>query len=101
ADHVAHELRARDAALGIGHLERAAIAVGVGRGMLTRNEGTEVVLEIAPEEAEHAARLAVEPAPEAEDLVLARGDLGQAQRRLHRLRSAREHLDPREPGGPP
>src|SRR5262249_36530371 len=99
ADHVAHELRAGDAALGIRHLERAAIAVGVRRGVLARDERSQMVLEVAPEEAEHTAGLAVEPAPEAEDLVLARGDLGQTQRRLHRLRSAGEHLDAGQPSG--
>ena len=99
ADHVAHEVRASDAAVGIGELERAAVAVGVGRRVLPGHERPQVVLELAAEEAQHAARLAVEAAPEADDLVLAGGDLGEAQRRFDGLGAAREHLDAREPSG--
>ena len=52
-----------------------------------------------PEQAEHAAGLAVEAAPEPEDLVLARRRLREPQRRLDRLGAAGEELDAREPAG--
>src|SRR5258708_31459854 len=57
------------------------------------------MLELAAQKAEHAAGLPVKPAPEPEDLVLARRCLGEAQRRFDGLRAAREELDAREPRG--
>ena len=71
ADDVAHELRARDAAVRIPELERAAIAVGVRSEIAARDERPEVVLELAAEQRQHAGGLAVEAAPEPEHLGLA------------------------------
>src|SRR5205823_3732043 len=95
-DDVAHEIRARDAAVRIAEPERAAVAVGVRRHVPARHERPEVVFELAPEEREHATGLAVEPAPEADDLRLPRGGSAEPQGRLYRLGAAREHLDARE-----
>src|SRR5512144_1770899 len=96
ADDVAHVLGARDAAVRIAELERAAVAVGVGRRVLAGQERTLVMLEVAAEQAEDAAGLAVEAAPEPDDLLSPGRGLGQAQAGLHRLRAAREELDARE-----
>ena len=54
------------------------------------------MLEVAAQQAQHPARLAVEAAPEADDLVLAGLGPRQPQRRLHRLGAAGEELDARE-----
>src|SRR5207245_9237844 len=70
--------------------------VGVRRQVSTRRERPQVMLELAPDETEHTTSLAVKPAPEADDLRLARGGLGQPQGRLDRLRAAGEHLDARQ-----
>src|SRR5437870_3224525 len=59
----------------------------------------EAMLELAAEEPEHATRFAVKSSPEADDLVLARGRLGQTQRRLDGLGAPREELDAREAFG--
>jgi hypothetical protein len=99
ADHVAHEVRAGDAAIRILQLERAAVAVGVRRGVAARHERTEVMLELAAEQGQHTAGLAVKAAPEAEHLALAGRRVGEAQRGLDRLGAAGEHLDAREPLG--
>src|SRR5713226_4196142 len=56
-----------------------------------------MMLEVAAEQAEHPACLAVETAPEADDLTLARGRLGEPERGLHGLGAPREHLDAGEP----
>ena len=96
ADHVADVVRARDAAVGIGRAQRAAIAVRIRREVLAGQEGPQVMLEVAAEEPEDAARLAVESAPEADDLVFPGGRLGEPQPGLHGLRAAREHLDARQ-----
>src|SRR5437867_1843423 len=61
-----------------------------------RREGSQVVLELAPEEGEHAGGLAVEPAPKPDDLRLAGGGTAEPQGRLDGLRAAGEHLDARE-----
>ncbi len=98
-DDVAHVVGAGDAALGVAQPQRAAIAVGVRRRVLAGQERPQPVLEVAAEESQHAAGLAVEAAPEADDFVLARRRLGQAQGRLHRLGAAREELDAREAVG--
>ena len=97
ADDVADVLRAGDAAVRIAELERAAVAVGVGCRVLAGQERTLVMLEVAAEQAQHAAGLAVEAAPEPDDLLPPGRGLGQAQARLHRLGAAREELDAREP----
>src|SRR5262245_27690206 len=55
-----------------------------------------MMLEVAAEQAEHTAGLPVKAAPETEDLVLSGCRLRQPERRLHRLRAAREHLDARQ-----
>src|SRR5437016_1121778 len=99
ANDVAHKLGARDAAVRVAELERAAVAVGVRRQVSTRRVRPQVMLELAPDETEHTTTLAVKPAPEADDLRLARGGLGQPQGCLDRLRTAGEHLDARETGG--
>src|SRR6266581_3047527 len=99
ANDVAHKLGARDAAVRVAELERAAVAVGVRRQVSTRRERPQVMLELAPDETEHTTSLAVKPAPKADDLRLARGGLGQPQGCLDRLRTAGEHLDAREAGG--
>ena len=57
------------------------------------------MLEVAAEERQDAARLAVEAAPEPDDLRLGGRRLREPQRGLHRLRAARVHLDAREPLG--
>ena len=77
-------------------VQRAAVAVGVGRRVRARHQRAEPVLEVAPHERQHAAGLAVEAAPEAHELVLLRDGLGQAERRLDGLGAAREELDARE-----
>ena len=96
ADGVAHVLGAGDAAVRIAQLERAAVAVGVGRRVLAGQERALVVLEVAAEQAQHPAGLAVEAAPEAHDLLAPGRGLGQAEAGLHRLRATREELDPGE-----
>ena len=96
ADDVAQVVGARDTAVRIAKPERAAVAVGVRGQILAGQERSQVMLEVAPEEPEHATGLAVEPTPEADDLVLARRRLCQPERRLHRLGAAGEHLDARE-----
>ena len=96
-DDVADIVGAGDAAVGICQTERAAIAVRVRRQVLAREKRPQVMLEVAAEQAEHPARLAVKAAPEADDLALARGRLGESERGLHGLRAPREHLDAREP----
>src|SRR5713226_6829989 len=80
ADDVANIVGAGNAAVGIGETERAAIAVRVRRQVLAREKRPQVMLEIAPEQTEHPARLAVKAAPEADDLALARGRLGEPER---------------------
>jgi len=55
-----------------------------------------VVLELAAEQREHAAGLAVEAAPEPEHFGLAGRRVSQPQRGLDRFRAAGEHLDARE-----
>src|SRR5438876_982447 len=75
ANDVAHKLGARDAAVRIAELERAAVAVGIRRQVSTRRERPQVMLELAPDETEHTTSLAVKPAPEADDLGLARAAL--------------------------
>ena len=95
-DDVARLLGAGDAAVGIGQVQRAAVAVGVGRRVGARHEGPEAVLEVAPEQRQHAAGLAVERARVADELELLRDRLGQAERRLDRLGAAGEELDARE-----
>ena len=97
ADDVAQEVRARDPALRKAQLQRTAVAVRVRRHVAAGHEGAEVVLEVAAEQSEHPARLAVEPAPEAEHLVLAGGGLGEAQGGLHGLGAPGEELDAGEP----
>src|SRR5438309_4632162 len=99
ADDVADVVGAGYAAVGIGETERAAIAVRVRRQVLAGEERPQVMLEVAAEQAEHSARLAVEAAPEADDLALARGRLGEPERGLHGLRAPREHLDAGEAFG--
>src|SRR5213596_1008617 len=96
ADDLAEELGARDPTVRIAELERAAVAVGVRRQVPARREGSQVVLELAPEEGEHAGGLAVEPAPKPDDLRLAGGGTAEPQARLDGLRAAGEHLDARE-----
>src|SRR5262245_2732720 len=96
-DDVAHELRARDAAVRIAELQRTSIAVGVGREVATGRERAEMMLELAAEQRQHAGRLAVEAAPEPEHLGLAGGGVGEPQRGLDRLGATGEHLDAREP----
>jgi hypothetical protein len=96
ADDVADVLRAGDAAVRIAELERAAVAVGVRARVLAGQERSLVMLEIAAEQAQHAAGLAVEAAPEPEDLLPPGRGLGQPQAGLDRLRAAREELDARE-----
>ena len=58
-----------------------------------------MVLEIAAEQAENAPGLAVEAAPEAEDFVLARRRLREAERGLDGLRAAGKELNAREARG--
>ncbi len=97
ADHVSDVLRAGDPTVRIAEPERAAVAVGIGREVLAGQEGSQMVLELAAEQAQDPARLAVEAAPEAEDLLFARRRLRQPQSRFHGLRAAREELDACEP----
>src|SRR5207247_6008979 len=97
AGDVAPKVRARDPAVRKAQLERAAVTVRVRRHVAAGHEGAQVVLELAAEQAQHAARLAVEPAPESEDLVLAGGGLGKAQGGLHGFGAAGEQLDAGEP----
>ena len=96
ADHIAKIFRARDAALGIAKLQGTTIAVGVGREILAGQEWAEVMLELAAQEPEHAAGLAVKGTPEPEDLVLARRRLREAQRCLDGFRAAGKELDARQ-----
>ena len=58
-----------------------------------------MVLELAAEQRQHAARLAVEASPEPEHLGLAGRRVREAQCGLDRLGAAGEHLDPRQPLG--
>src|SRR6185369_3827995 len=69
------------------------------REVLAGQEGPQVMLEVAAEEPEDAARLAMESAPESDDLLFPGGRLGEPQPGLHRLRAAREHLDARQARG--
>src|SRR5262249_3524099 len=87
------ELRARDPAVRVLELEGTAVAVGVGRRIAPRHERPEGVLKVAAEQRQHAAGLAVEAAPEAEHLGLARGRVDEPQRGLDGLGPARDHLD--------
>src|SRR3989441_4075479 len=60
--------------------EGAPRAGRVGTRVGTGREGTQTMLEASRQERQHAARLAVEAAPEAHDFVAARGGPGQPQR---------------------
>ncbi len=68
--------------------QRAAVAVGVGRVMRARQHRAEVVLGAVADQRKRARRLAVEAAPERQELELLRARLGQAHRGLDRLRAA-------------
>ena len=89
---LAHEVEAGDAAVGIGELERAAVAVGVRHQVRAGGQRAPVLLPLVADQADHAAGLAVEAAPEADHLVLLRVRLGQADGRLDRLGAAAVEL---------
>ncbi len=97
-DHGARFLGARDAAVRVRQVERATVAVGVGRDVGPRHERPQAVLEVAPEQRQDAAGLSVEGAGVADELELLRDRLGQAERGLDGLRSAREELDAGQAG---
>jgi hypothetical protein len=98
ADHVAQILGAGDAAPGVLQLQGATVAVRVRRQILTGKKRAEVVLEVAAEEPEHAASLAVKPTPEPQHLVLARRGLRETEGGLDGFGAAGEELDSRQAG---
>ena len=90
----------------VARAERAAIAVGVRHLVRARHHRPELVLERRAHQRQRAHRLAVEAAPEADELVLAGVRLREPQRALDRLGAARVELQavdavgrrvPREP----
>ncbi len=95
-DDVAHVVGARNAAIRIAQAERAAIAVAVRGQVLPGHERSQMMLEVAAQQAEHAAGLPVKATPETEHLVLPGRGLRQPERGFHRLGSTREHLDASE-----
>ncbi len=91
-DGLAREVGAGHAAARVLEADRAAVAVGVRREKSPSRERTPAVLALVAHQAHHARGLAVEAAPEADDLVLLGVRLGEADGRLDRLRAARVEL---------
>ena len=87
------ELRALDSAGRVLEPQRAAVTVGVGRQIGAGQARSEAVLGPVPDQGHGPGGLAVEAAPEREELELPGVGLGQAQGRLHGLRAARVELD--------
>ena len=98
ADHVAGYSAQAMPHPGYVQLQRATVAVRVGRQILAGKEGPEVVFEVTAEEPEHAASLAMKPTPEAEHLVLARRGLCEPEGGLDGFGAAGEELDARQAG---
>src|ERR1700729_1874936 len=78
-------------------IEWAAVTVRIGRMMHARREGTLMVAITTPQHADHALTLAVEAAPEADELELLGHRLGKPERRLDGLGAARKQLQMSEP----
>src|ERR1019366_2383939 len=72
--------------------DRTAVAIGVRNEMRSRDGGPESLLEGRTDEAQRAHGLAVEAAPERDELVLLRMTLREAQSALDGLRAARIEL---------
>ena len=96
-DDIAQMLGAGDAAGRILKVERAAVTIGVGTVVHARREWPLMVAIGPAEKPDHALRLAVEAAPEADELELLGGRLREPEGRLDRFRAAREKLEMREP----
>ena len=97
-DELPQEVDAGEAARRVLELERAAVAVGIGRQVVADRQRPELVLELAAHQAEHARGLAVEAAPESHHLVLLGVGPRQAQGALDGLGAARVELGALERG---
>src|SRR3984957_19551029 len=90
-------LCARDTARWILKVERAAVAVRIGRMMHSRRKRSLVVAISAAEHADHALALALEAAPKTDEFEFLGDRLGEPKRRFDRLRAAREQLQVCDP----
>src|SRR5271155_4370723 len=85
-DDIAQMLGASHPAGWMLEVPRAAVAIGVGRMVHARREWSLMVAVGAAEKSDHALRLAVEAAPEADELELFGGRFREPERRFDRFR---------------